>query len=160
MKTIVEIKDEKKADKLAERMNILLANFQVFYQNLRGVHWNIRGENFFDLHNKFEELYTDAQQKIDEVAERILTMGYTPMHTYTDYVKNSDIKEGKDVSVDRETVELVLSGLDVLVEKEREALKIAEEGGDEGTVDMLGGYIAEYEKYGWMFNAWLYKKKH
>jgi starvation-inducible DNA-binding protein len=57
----------------------------LYYQNLRGIHWNIKGRAFFDLHVKFEELYNDANMKVDEIAERILTLGETPLHTFDDY---------------------------------------------------------------------------
>lgn len=69
--------DQAKSKKLAGKLDLLLANFQLMYINTRGFHWNIKGEKFFELHLKFEELYTDLQIKIDEVAERILTLGHT-----------------------------------------------------------------------------------
>ncbi|MDZ7682793.1 MAG: ferritin-like domain-containing protein [Fodinibius sp.] len=74
--------DKAQSKELEEKLSELLANYSVFYQNTRGYHWNIQGDNFFELHVKFEELYTDLQIKIDEVAERILTLGYTPSHRY------------------------------------------------------------------------------
>ena len=86
--------DATKARELAEKLNLLLANFQLFYMNSRGFHWNIKGEKFFELHLKFEELYTDSQLKIDEIAERILTLGHTPSHSYTDYLKLSKSRSG------------------------------------------------------------------
>ena len=70
--------DTKKSKMNAEKLNELLANYSIFYQNTRGFHWNIKGDKFFELHVKFEELYNDLKVKIDEVAERILTLGYTP----------------------------------------------------------------------------------
>ena len=63
--------DTKQAEDLVNELNELLANYSVFYQNVRGFHWNIRGERFFELHVKFEELYNDLFLKIDEIAERI-----------------------------------------------------------------------------------------
>ena len=66
--------DRGKVQNLTTNLNELLANFQVYYQNLRGLHWNIKGKSFFELHVKFEELYTDSQEKIDMIAERILTL--------------------------------------------------------------------------------------
>src|SRR5690349_19000747 len=95
---------------LASGLNALLANYHIFYQNVRGFHWNIRGEKFFELHVKFEELYTDALVKIDEIAERILTIGYTPLHSFSDYIKNSDIKETVGVSDGVKAVEGILDG--------------------------------------------------
>ncbi|MCZ2337827.1 MAG: DNA starvation/stationary phase protection protein, partial [Chitinophagales bacterium] len=72
--------DDEKAGKLAAQLNELLADYMIFYQNTRGLHWNIKGDKFFELHVKFEELYNNIFLKIDEVAERVLTLGYTPLH--------------------------------------------------------------------------------
>tara|TARA_R110000737_G_scaffold78125_1_gene109424 strand:- start:129 stop:470 length:342 start_codon:yes stop_codon:yes gene_type:complete len=88
---------EGSASQLAEKLNHLLANYQIFYMNVRGYHWNVRGSDFFELHAKFEEFYTDLLAKVDEVAERILTLGHKPVHAYSDYVTLSRIQEDKDV---------------------------------------------------------------
>src|SRR5687768_16239087 len=90
--------DSKMAKELADKLNELLANYSIFYQNTRGYHWNIKGEKFFELHVKFEELYNDLLLKIDEVAERILTLGHAPEHNYSSYEKISTISESKEVS--------------------------------------------------------------
>ena len=68
--------DSKQSEVLAAELNVLLANYQLYYQNTRGLHWNIKGKHFFELHVKFEEIYTDAQLKIDLIAERVLTLGF------------------------------------------------------------------------------------
>jgi starvation-inducible DNA-binding protein len=73
--------DKEKATELSQKLNQLLADYQLFYQNLRGLHWNIKGKEFFELHLKFEEYYNDAVVKVDEIAERILTLGGEPLHT-------------------------------------------------------------------------------
>ena len=92
--------DANKTKDLANDLNNLLANFQIYYQNLRGIHWNIKGKRFFDLHVKFEELYTDANLKVDEIAERILTLGETPLHTIEDYAAQAKVPVGKNISED------------------------------------------------------------
>ena len=105
--------DTKKTEELAGQLNQLLANFQIYYQNLRGIHWNIRGKNFFGLHVKFEELYTDANMKVDLIAERVLTLGETPLHTFDDYIKSAKVPVGHNVSVDVDAVALAVpAGLD------------------------------------------------
>ncbi|MCL9805413.1 DNA starvation/stationary phase protection protein [Flavobacterium amniphilum] len=140
---------------LIKDLNILLANFQVYYQNLRGLHWNIRGKRFFDLHLKFEELYTDAQLKIDLIAERILTLGGTPLHTFEDYIKNAKINVGKDISVDEMAITLVVNSLVELLKIERTILRQSGEIDDEGTNAMVSDFIVEQEKTIWMMKAWL-----
>ena len=87
----------KESEELVNELNGLLSNYQIYYQNLRGLHWNIRGKRFFDLHIKFEELYNDSQIKIDLIAERVLTLGGVPLHTFSDYIANSKLKVGKNI---------------------------------------------------------------
>jgi starvation-inducible DNA-binding protein len=90
----------KEAELLATELNVLLANFQIYYQNLRGLHWNIRGKRFFDLHLKFEELYNDSQLKIDLIAERVLTLDGIPLHTFEDYIKYNQLEIGRNIHKD------------------------------------------------------------
>lgn len=147
---------EKKTSKeLAEKLNTLLATYQLFYMNVRGFHWNIRGDKFFTLHAKFEELYTDALTKIDELAERILTLGFAPTHAFSDYIEQSVITEIKHESKDIACVQHVLSGLQSLIEIEREVSALSDEVGDDGTNDLITTYIREQEKLVWMYNAYL-----
>jgi starvation-inducible DNA-binding protein len=146
---------EKLSAKLSEDLNVLLANFQRYYQNLRGIHWNIRGKSFFDLHVKFEELYTDANLKVDEIAERILTLGGVPFHTFEDYMEYSRVPVGKNVSRDEEAIELIVDSLKELLILERQILSASDEAGDEGTNAMMSDFITEQEKTVWMMRAWL-----
>ena len=138
-----------------EELNGLLSNFQVYYQNLRGIHWNIRGKRFFELHVKFEELYNDSQLKVDAIAERILTIGGKPLHTFEDYIKHNTLKVGKNISKDDHAVQLIVDSLTDLLKIEREILNKTDEIGDEGTNNMMSEFISEQEKTIWMMNAWL-----
>ncbi|MCU0442904.1 MAG: DNA starvation/stationary phase protection protein [Bacteroidia bacterium] len=142
---------------LAIKLNSLLANYQQFYMNARGYHWNIKGEKFFELHLKFEELYTDAQLKVDEIAERILTLGHTPLHSYTDYLKGAAIPEYKNVSDGKKAIEQVLKAFSVFIGIERELLTLSADAGDEGTNALMSDYIREQEKLVWMYSAYLNK---
>lgn len=145
------------SNKLAQELNILLANYQMFYQNLRGFHWNIQGPSFFELHVKFEELYNDAVITVDEIAERVLTLGETPLHTFSDYLKYSSIREAANVKDGNGTVSTTLANLKTLLELEREILDLAGENGDEGTNSQMSDYISQQEKTVWMLNAYLGK---
>ena len=147
--------DSKKAKKLATGLNDLLANYSIFYQNVRGYHWNIKGQKFFELHVKFEELYNDVQLKMDEVAERILTLGGTPNHRYSDYSKLSKIKESSEVSDGLKAVQDILDAFKVLISKQRELLDIATDANDEGTNALMSDYIRAQEKMVWMYGAYL-----
>ena len=140
---------------LAGDLNYLLANFQTYYQNLRGIHWNIRGRIFFDLHAKFEELYDDANLKVDMIAERVLTLGETPLHTFSDYTNNSKVPVGQNISKDEDAIRLIVDSLKELLLIERKILEASDEVGDEGTNAMMSDFITEQEKIVWMMKAWL-----
>lgn len=148
--------EEKPVIELADHLNILLANYQLHYQKLRGCHWNVKGHNFFQLHVKFEEFYNHAQLAIDEIAERILTLGKAPMATYADYIKNSGIKEIKTEGLTEEKmVEAILGDFKELIDLEREVIENAtENANDEGTADMIIGFLRFQEKTSWMLRAW------
>ena len=146
---------EEDCKNIAEKLNILLANYSVFYQNTRGAHWNIKGDQFFVLHPKFEELYNTLVLKIDEIAERILTLGYVPSHNYSDYLKVSTIKESKEVHNSKKCVEDILNSFKVVIDLQRELLEITAKVNAEGTNTLVSEYITEQEKDVWMYNAYL-----
>lgn len=147
--------EQEGAEKLAKNLNELLANYQIFYMNVRGFHWNIRGEQFFELHAKFEETYNDLLAKIDEVAERILTLGQQPHHTYTQYLDNSAVKEVSNLHEGRDCVESILNGYRTVIKLQRDILTAANEIDDEGTASLMGDYITEQEKTVWMLTSYL-----
>ncbi len=155
MKTNILGLPVKESELIVNELNILLSNFQVYYQNLRGIHWNIRGKRFFDLHVKFEELYNDAQLKIDMIAERVLTLGGTPLHTFENYIKNNKLVVGKNISNDEKAVHLIVTSLTDLLKIERKILNTSGEINDEGTNSMMSDFISEQEKTIWMMQAWL-----
>lgn len=140
---------------LVEKLNDLLANYQIYYQNLRNFHWNVSGSNFFELHAKFEELYNAANLAVDETAERILTLGARPLSSYQEYIETSSIKEAKQISEPTKMVETVKSNLNTLLQLERETLEAANASGDEGTASLMSDYITAKEKVVWMLSAYL-----
>ena len=147
--------DEKKAEQLADKLNELLSNYQIFYMNVRGFHWNIKGERFFELHAKFEQTYDDLLLKIDEIAERILTLGQRPMHAYSTYIKTSDIEEVKDVHDGRACVANILDSYQTTIRLQREIQDLANDANDEGTSALMSDYIREQEKTAWMLTSYL-----
>jgi len=149
--------DADKAKQLAGQLTELLANYSIFYQNVRGYHWNIKGEKFFELHLKFEELYTDLLLKIDEVAERILTLGATPDHRYSTYANVSKVGESAQVSDGLKAVGEILNSFKTIIMLQREILALSAEAGDEGTNALMSDYIRVQEKLVWMYSSFLSK---
>lgn len=148
----LKIKDSKV---LVEKLNSLLANYEIYYQNLRNFHWNVSGPNFFELHAKFEELYNEANLGIDETAERILTLGARPYSSFQEYIDHAEIKEAKHVDDAKKMVEIIRGNLTTLLNLERSTLEAAAEQGDEGTVSLMSEYITAKEKTVWMLSAYL-----
>ncbi|MDO1511515.1 DNA starvation/stationary phase protection protein [Maribacter confluentis] len=146
--------DTNSSNETAKFLNDLLSNYQMFYMNLRGFHWNIKGKKFFELHLKFEELYNDALIKVDEIAERVLTLSNTPHHSFSKYIENAEIRPVENVVDGDKAVDHILSSLGILLQKERATLKIAAKADDEGTVALMSDYIVQQEKLVWMLSAY------
>lgn len=138
---------------IVNALNQLLANYHVHYQKLRCYHWNVVGADFFDIHEKFEEQYTEALVNIDEIAERIRVFGYTPMSSLREYLANSDIKEtGSDLR-GMEMVKEILKDFEILLSYMVEVADAAIDIGDVGTEDMINSFIRKMEKSHWMLTA-------
>ncbi|HDZ8880488.1 MULTISPECIES: Dps family protein [Aeromonas] len=147
--------DTVQSQALAAELNKLLASYQILYMNVRGFHWNIRGNQFFELHLKFEEIYNDLLLKVDALAERILTLDGVPMHSFSDYLKVSAIPEQKGLHDGRACVESLLDSFRELLVAQRRILGQAAEAGDEGTASILSDYVQQQEKLVWMLRAYL-----
>lgn len=147
--------DQIKSKELALKLSDLLANYSVFYQNVRGYHWNIKGVKFFELHLKFEELYNDLILKIDEIAERILTLGESPKHQFSSYLAESEIKESTEVNEGDKAITNILESFKILLIKQRNILALSGEIEDEGTNALMSDYIREQEKLIWMYSAYM-----
>jgi starvation-inducible DNA-binding protein len=133
----------------------ILADYQVFYTNLRGFHWNIQGDKFFELHALYEEYYNEMAEKIDEVAERIVILGGVPENNFSSYLKISDVKEIANVSSWQKGATNVLETLQLLVGELRELQSTAIKSSDAGTVSLANHGIRHFEKKIWMLSAYL-----
>src|SRR5690554_2510321 len=149
--------DKKKVEKTVKKLNELLSSYHLHYQKLRNFHWNLKSNQFFVLHDKFEEFYNDANAKIDDIAERILTLQGQPFSQLADYLGNSTIKPSPENLKDAQMVKETLKDYSELIKLDRVVIELASDAEDEGTVDMIGGFIGEHEKTCWMLTAWLKK---
>src|SRR5690554_3393553 len=114
--------DKDKINATAVELNQLLADYHLYYQKIRNFHWNIVGRDFFTLHEKFEEMYNDTQVKIDEIAERILTLRYRPVSNYSEYIEKSNLKEASSSLTDVEMIETLLKDHGILLGQLRSTL--------------------------------------
>lgn len=147
-----------KVQPVAQALNQLLADYQVFYANLRGFHWNVRGKGFFTLHEAYEKLYNTVAEQVDEVAERILQLGERPENRYSEYLKVSNLKEDGFEREGRHALDRVLDTLKTLIAQERAIIELANEANDDVTAALMGDYLKGQEKLVWMLLSFLEKK--
>ena len=140
--------------KVVTNLEQLLADYQVFYTNLRGFHWNIKGHGFFVLHGKFEEMYDDVAAKVDEISERILMLGGEPENRFSEYLNVAKLEEVSKVSCGDEALKYILDTYGYLIGEERKVIALAEEAGDDTTVGMMSEYLQAQEKMVWMLVAY------
>lgn len=143
--------------KTVDALQKLLADYQVFYANLRGFHWHVKGKQFFTLHVHLEKMYNDAAETVDVIAERILSLGSVPENKFAAYLQTATLKEVSGVTSGQEIVTQMLDAMKVLIEQERKIIELADEAGDEGTSDIVTGFLKDQEKLTWMMCAYLGK---
>ena len=144
-----------KAEQVIKELNQLLADFQIYYTNLRGYHWHVRGLQFVTLHSQFEKMYDEAAEAVDEIAERILQLGATPENRFSEYLKVSQLKEQTNVSSPADIIPAILEALRVLIAQERAILALADEANDTATADLISDFLDGQEKTAWMVSALL-----
>lgn len=136
---------------VAERMNDLLSDYNIFYQNVKGFHWNFKGSDYFNFHQKFEDLYGKLHLDINKLAEQIALLGYEPLHSYSDYLKNSIHKEITGPSTNGECLSNVIEGLKSLIFSSRMAAIEAEVVDELITEKLLRQFAFELENELWVF---------
>ena len=146
--------------RMTELHNVLnrqIAGWSVLYTKLHNFHWYVKGPHFFTLHGKFEELYNLATANMDEVAERLLAIGGSPVATLSEQLNLSPIEEAAGQPTAEQMVEAVVADLRTMVSVIHEGIEAAGEAVDNATEDMLIGFTAGLEKEIWMLNAFLGK---
>ncbi|MFX3623559.1 MAG: Dps family protein [Ectobacillus sp.] len=134
-------------------LNKQVANWNVLYVKLHNYHWNVKGPQFFTLHTKFEEFYTEAAAYIDELAERILALKGTPIASMKEYLDVSTIKESTNDETAEEMVRTLINDYSAIISELKEGMSIADEARDETTADMFLAIHTALEKHVWMLNA-------
>ena len=140
-------------NQMTEKLNRLLSDYQIFYQNLRGLHWLVNGPQFFQLHKMYESYYNEAAEVVDELAERIIMVGGKPLHTYSSYLSNATLEVVEDVSDPLQGIENLLQNSHYLLGEFREIIKYASSIDDEGTVALMSDLILTTEKRIWMLQS-------
>ena len=141
---------------MTKHLNKIVANLSLFYTKLHNYHWNVEGKHFFRLHTKFEELYDDTHERLDEIAERVLQLGGRPVGTLKDALNLATLKEASDKPKSGfEMTQIVVDDLKHLVNQFKEGIALADEASDVATSDILTGAVTHYEKEIWLLSAFL-----
>lgn len=136
---------------IIKNLNVFLADLNVFYRKVQNYHWNIKGKNFFVIHEKLEEYYDSLNEQIDEIAEHILILGGQPLGTLKDYLQISNIAEAENKKVNEDEVfENVLKGFEDLLGIATKIKEDSESANLYATSSLIDNYILDYSKKIWM----------
>ncbi|WP_191555815.1 Dps family protein [Metabacillus idriensis] len=145
------------SEKLVQTVNKQVANWTVLYEKLHNYHWYVKGQNFFTLHEKFEELYNEAHVHIDELAERLLALEGAPVATLKECLELSAVSEAEGKETAEQMVQTVYDDFSKVADELKEGMDLADEVGDETTGDMLLAIHQSLEKHNWMLKSFLGK---
>lgn len=140
-------------EEIVRNLNEFLCDLEVMNVKLQNYHWNVNGKGFFITHEKLEEYYDEIRVEIDEIAEHILALGYQPLGTMQDFMKNSQIQEAKNEKI--KTIPIVKNVIEDFEKLKQKALTIKEEAEaqtDYATSALMDNYLANYSKKLWMLN--------
>ncbi|MCR6095908.1 DNA starvation/stationary phase protection protein [Salipaludibacillus agaradhaerens] len=153
MRELIKLTNEK----TVEILNRHIANWNTLFVKLHNYHWFVKGPHFFMLHEKFEELYNEAAEHIDEIAERLLTLKGTPVATMKEYLEMATIKEAMGEKAADDMVQTLSSDFEKMTAELEQDIGTIENEDDETTADMLIGIRQSVEKHNWMFRSFLEK---
>lgn len=142
-------------EKLTEVLNTQIANWSLLFTKLHNYHWYVKGPQFFTLHLKFEELYTEAALHVDNLAERLLALGFSPVATLHEIIEKATVKDAAGNENANEMVRTLVADFGIIVSELKEGMRIADREGDETTGDMLLAIHSSLEKHVWMLKSYL-----
>jgi starvation-inducible DNA-binding protein len=148
----IGIKEEDRLNS-AEGVTRLLASTYTLYLKTHGYHWNVEGPHFQQLHIQFMEQYTEMWTAVDELAERVRALGVYAPDSYAAMSKVSEIKEETGSPDWKAMVKTLAKDHETVAKIARDALRIAEEVGDDATADVVAPRVTLHEKTAWMLRA-------
>ncbi|WP_407271499.1 Dps family protein [Radiobacillus sp. PE A8.2] len=142
--------------KLINFLNQELSNFAVLYIKLHRYHWFVQGRHFFKLHEVFEDLYNEASEDLDEIAERILAIGGKPLATMHKYLKETTLHEAQADDNENEIIKQLCEDYKTVIKEIKETGgSLADEVNDQPTADLLNEIHGRLEKHVWMLQAYV-----
>ena len=156
--TLNILKRKREEYMITEDLNLLLSNLNVFFRKLQNYHWNIKGEDFYNVHTKLEELYNDVNEQIDEIAEHILIIDGQPLGTMKDYLGITQIQEAKNEKIcSNKIFETILKDYNILIENVTKVKEDADNEKKYATSALMDEYLLDLKKKVWMIRQMLMK---
>src|ERR1700730_7499150 len=147
---------EKHLQAVAIELNKLLADEFVLYTKTRNFHWNIEGPNFMELHKFYESQYEQLAEMIDEIAERVRTLGHYAEGRLKDFLQIARLEEEAYTNVQKEQMQFLLDDHETIIREIRQQVtKFADENKDPGSADFITGIMEKHEKMAWMIRSYL-----
>jgi len=140
---------------IANALSNVLADSYVLYLKTHNYHWNVTGKLFHSLHAQFEEQYSELAVAVDVIAERIRAIGFRAPGTFKEYSELTSIEEDADQPDAMEMVRRLALSNEQVLRTAREALKPAQKGEDEATIDLLTQRLNTHSKAAWMLRSHL-----
>ena len=147
--------DSSQSQEVAEQLSRLLADSYTLYLKTHNYHWNVTGPMFTTLHTLFEQQYTELALAVDEIAERIRALGHRAPGSYSEFGRLSSVKEAQGVPKAEAMVEELAADQGLVAARAKEVISVAEEAGDEASVDMAVQRTQVHEKNAWMLRSHL-----
>ncbi len=140
-------------EEIAQGLKHLLADSYTLYLQTHNFHWNVTGPQFRELHLLFEEHYTELAVAVDDIAERIRTLGVAAPGTYQEFAELSSIKEVHGVPKAEDMVSILTASHEQVVRTCREVPSQAQAGDDESSAALISDRMRIHEKTAWMLRA-------
>lgn len=147
--------DEKNRKAVAAELSVLLADSYTLYLQSHNFHWNVTGPRFIELHQLFEEHYSELAEAVDEIAERIRSLGVFVHGTYQGFSELSHIKASEQTPNDQQMIEILTKNHEQIVKTCRKALKAAQQADDESSISLISDRMVVHEKTAWMLRSLL-----
>ncbi len=144
---------------VADALQQLLADEFLLYTKYRNYHWNIEAVNFMELHAFYEEHYEQLADVIDEVAERIRTLGHISIGTLADFLEFTRLDEPDYTSSAGDQLKYLIDDHESIIRYLRKcAVDFDEKYGDLGSSDFVIALMEKHEKMRWMLSSFKYDK--
>jgi starvation-inducible DNA-binding protein len=153
------INDQVARTESAAELGRLLADSYMLYLKTQGFHWNVVGPQFEPLHTLFQKQYSELAVAIDEIAERMRTLGVKAPGSFAEFAALTSIAEETGAPAADAMISQLLADHTTASRVALQAVTEAEARGDVATADLATQRVAQHEKFAWMLASLLERSR-